>query len=437
MELGRAQTGWREWTAARLTARPEELSAVAYGFLLFFMLFCAYMMLRPVRETMGITGGVDNLQWLFLATFLATLIFIPLFGLLASKLPRARLLPASYVFAAATLTVLGTMMIVDPADVWLGRVFYVWLSVLNLFLISVAWSLMSDVFRSEQATRLFGSIAAGASAGALVGPIASGSLVAIVGHGGLLLLSAMLLLLTIPLANQLVRWRDTDPRTEDRSWNVGEALGGGVLSGLMLILRSPYLLGIGLMVVLLASVSTFLYFEQARIVAAAIPDPVRQTQIFSAIDVLVQALTIAVQLLVTGRIAQRMGITPLLTAIPLLMVGALGLLALAASFPLLIGIVVLRRVGEYALARPGREMLFTKVGQEARYKAKNVIDTVVYRGGDAISAWIKTAVDAVGAPAMLVGAGFAGAWALTGFWLGRAYDQDSEPTLDGSLRNAV
>jgi AAA family ATP:ADP antiporter len=158
-------------------------------------------------------------------------------------------------------------------------------------------------------------------------------------------------------------------------------------------------------------------------VQAAIPDPVRQTALFGRIDAVVQALTIAVQLLVTGRLAQRTGVTVLLTAIPLIMVLGFGLLAIASAFPLLIGIVVFRRVGEYALVRPGREMLFTRVGQEARYKAKNAIDTVVYRGGDAVSAWLKAAVDAIGAPAMLVGAALAGLWAMAGFLIGQYYDR--------------
>ena len=172
-----------------------------------------------------------------------------------------------------------------------------------------------------------------------------------------------------------------------------EPIGGSIMAGLTLLLRSPYLLGIGLFVVLLASVSTFLYFEQAELVAKAVPDPVQQTRLFSAIDAVVQALTLVVQLLMTARLARRMGVTILLTAIPILMVVGFGLLTVAAALPMLLVVVILRRVGEYALARPGREMLFTRVGLEERYKAKNVIDTVVYRGGDAASAGLRTAVE--------------------------------------------
>ena len=414
---------WRDRTARLLAADPAELPALIAGFALFFLLFAAYMMLRPVRETMGIAGGVDNLQWLFLATFLATLVFIPLFGTLAALLPRRSLLPASYIFSAASLAALGLLMGLDPVSVWVGRLFYVWLSVLNLFLISVAWSLMSDVFRAGQARRLFAQIAAGASLGALAGPLASGLLVALVGHGGLLLISSALLLSTLPFAAYLLRWKDAHGSGDSEGNGSSEPIGGSIAAGLTLLVRSPYLIGIALFVVLLASVSTFLYFEQAELIAAAVPDPVRQTQLFSAVDAIVQALTLVVQLLVTARLAKRMGVTVLLTAIPLLMVVGFGLLAVAAALPMLLLVVILRRVGEYAIARPGREMLFTCVGQEERYKAKNVIDTVVYRGGDAVSAWLRTGVESAGAQPLLAGMAFAGMWAAVGYWLGRGFDR--------------
>ena len=423
MDSAASSRSWRDWPARLLAVPAAELPALVGGFLLFFLLFAAYMMLRPVRETMGIAGGVENLQWLFLATFLATLVFIPLFGSLSALFPRRSLLPASYIFSAATLVGLGVLMTIDPANVWIGRIFYVWLSVLNLFLISVAWSLMSDVFRPDQARRLFAQIAAGASLGALGGPLISALLVAVVGHGGLLLISSALLLCTLPFASFLIRWNAGQPAASDSVYGNHEPIGGSIVAGLTLLVRSPYLLGIALFVILLASVSTFLYFEQAELIANAVPDPVRQTQLFSAIDALVQALTLVVQLLVTARLAKKMGVTVLLTAIPVVMVLGFGLLMVAAALPMLLLVVILRRVGEYALARPGREMLFTRVSQEERYKAKNVIDTVVYRGGDAFSAWIRTAVDSVGAQPMLAGMAFAASWAAVGYWLGRGFDR--------------
>jgi ATP:ADP antiporter, AAA family len=414
---------WRERVAGWLVADEAELPALISGFLLFFVLFTAYMMLRPVRETMGIAGGVDNLQWLFLGTFLATLLFVPLFGTFAALVPRRSLLPASYLFSAATLLALGLLMQFEPGNVWVGRVFYVWLSVLNLFLISVAWSLMSDTFSAEQARRMFAQLAAGASLGALAGPLLSGLLVAPIGHGGLLILSASLLLATLPFSGRLNHWSLNHPRDDERVTNPSEPIGGSIIAGLTLVARSPYLLGIALFVVLLTSVSTFLYFEQAQLIAETLPDPAEQTQLFSSIDVLVQALTLLMQLLVTARLARRLGVTVLLAAIPILMLLGFGLLLIAAALPVLLLVVVMRRVGEYALARPGREMLFTQVGQEARYKAKNVIDTVVYRGGDAISAWMRTAVDSIGGQPLIAGMALAGLWAVAGCLLGRRFDR--------------
>ena len=409
-----------------ITAEPREIPAVLSGFLLFFLLFAGYFMLRPVRETMGIAGGVDNLQWLFLGTFIATLVVVPLYGALAARIPRRLLLPATYLFFAATKIGFGFALLADPGDVWAGRAFYIWLSVYNLFVISIAWSLMADVFRPDQAKRLFAQIAAGASLGGLAGPIASGLLVAQIGHAGLLFLSAALLLASLLFVRRLFAWRAVHGLEPVRHDDPSRAIGGSIFAGLTETLRSPYLLGISLFVILLASVSTFLYFEQARMVEAEFPDPVRQTQVFSAIDAVVQGLTIFIQLFVTGQLAKRLGITFLLTAIPVAMMAGFGALAIVASFPVLVAVVMLRRVGEYALARPGREMLFAPLDPETKYKAKNAIDTVVYRGGDAISGWAKAGVDAISSSpvaAAVVGVGIAGAWAATGYSLGRAHDR--------------
>ena len=204
-------------------------------------------------------------------------------------------------------------------------------------------------------------------------------------------------------------------------------IGGSIWAGLTLILRSPYLLGISLFVILLTAVSTFLYFEQARVVEATFPDRTRQTQVFSAIDFVVQSLTIFVQIFVTGRLTRRLGVTVLLTAVPLVMMFGFGLLSLAATFPVLAFVMIVRRVGEYALVRPGREMLFTNVDAETKYKAKNAIDTAVYRGGDVLAAWANVGIVAIGttAAASVVGAIVAAIWGVTGWLLGRKHDRSA------------
>ena len=432
-----------------LGIRPGEHAAVVAAFGFFFCLFASYFMLRPVRETMGIAGGVQNLQWLFTATFVVMLAAIPLYGLCSARLPRRRFVPWVYAFFIANLLAFALATRARPDDVWLARVFYVWLSVFNLFVVSVAWSLMADVFRPEQARRLFPVIAAGASVGGLAGPLLSGWLVEPIGLTGLMLLSAVLLAATLPGCAWLFRWRaragagagagvgtvatpQGDGKTvADTAHHAGaprddprDPIGGSLLAGLTLIARSRYLLGIALFVILLSTASTFLYFEQARLVAETFPNRTEQTRVFSAIDAIVQAATIAIQLFFSGQVARRYGVTALLTVVPLAVAGGFVLLAIWPVFGVLAGVMVLRRVGEYALVRPGREMLFTAVDAETKYKAKNVIDTMVYRAGDAVSAWVKTGIDALaGHPAVVAvtGAALALVWGLLGWWLGRRH----------------
>ncbi|SPR99926.1 NTP/NDP exchange transporter [Cupriavidus taiwanensis] len=419
--------------------RSNEAGAVVAGFLFFFCLFASYFMLRPVRETMGIAGGVKNLQWLFTATFVVMLAAIPLYGAVCARLPRRRFVPWVYAFFIANLLAFAMATRALPDNVWLARVFYVWLSVFNLFVVSVAWSLMADVFRPEQARRLFALLAAGASAGGLAGPVLGGWLVPHIGLTGLMLLSAALLAATLPGVGWLFGWRrragagvgPPGQPVASATQDPANPIGGGLLAGLSLLLRSRYLLGIALFVILLATASTFLYFEQARLVAEVFPERTRQTQVFSALDAVVQALTILVQLFFTGRMARRYGVTVLLTAVPLAVAAGFVVLALLPTFGVLAGVMILRRVGEYALLRPGREMLFTVVDAETKYKAKNVIDTAVYRAGDAVSAWVKTGIDALsGHPATvaLAGAMLALAWAGLGWWLGRRHEGQLEPS---------
>jgi AAA family ATP:ADP antiporter len=412
------------WLSRLFGVRPHEAPAVAAGLVMFFLLFTGYFMLRPVRETMGVAGGVDNLQWLFTGTFLATLAVLPLFGWITSKVPRRRIVPWVFGFVVATLLGFGASLALQPDSIWAGRAFYIWVSVINFLLISLAWSVLADVFASAEAKRLFALIAAGASAGGLTGPILATALVQPLGHGGLMLLSSLFIGASAVAALWLHRWRDRHPFEGGESPTQRQRpLGGNPFAGATAVFRSRYLLGISLFVVLLATVTTFLYFEQARMVAELFPDRNRQTQVFGLIDTVVQTLAILTQLFVTGRIAQKLGVGVLLVGVPLVMAFGFLWLALAPVFAVFVVVMVARRAGEYAFVRPGREMLYTVVPAEDKYKAKNFIDTVVYRGGDALSAWVKRALDLLGehpALAMVIGAGIALVWAGTGFALGRA-----------------
>ncbi|MDQ8032646.1 MAG: MFS transporter [Bordetella sp.] len=403
--------------------QPGEAGVVAAGLLMFFLLFCGYFMLRPVREVMGLAGGVNNLQWLFTATFVATLVVLPLFGALASRIARAPLVAWVYGFFVLNLAGFALALQLRPDDVWVGRVFYVWLSVFNLLSISLAWSVLADVFTSRQAKRLFAIMAGGASLGGLVGPLLGTLLVAPLGHAGLLLLSALMLAASTASALGLLRWRGHHPLAREEAAERRKPLGGNPWSGATAVFRSPYLMGIALFVILLASANTFLYFEQARIVAEHFPDRTTQTQVFGMLDAVVQTLAILTQLFFTGRLAQRLGVSVLLVAVPLVVAAGFLALALAPVFAVFAVVMVVRRAGEYALVRPGREILFTVIPAEQKYKAKNFIDTVVYRGGDAVSGWLKRGLDLLGdhpALAMFIGAGLAVGWAATGLSLGRA-----------------
>ncbi|KAF1724836.1 NTP/NDP exchange transporter [Pseudoxanthomonas japonensis] len=412
------------WLARLFNVHDHEAPVVGAGLAMFFLLFAGYFMLRPIRETMGVAGGVDNLQWLFTGTFAATLVVLPLYGWIASKVARRRIVPWVFGMVVASLLAYGAAMLATPDDVWLARTFYIWVSVINLLMISLAWSVLADVMESHEAKRLFALIAAGASLGGLAGPLLTTLLVKPLGHGGLMLFSAVLIGASAATATWLHRWRDRHPLPAGASSSEQRQrpLGGNPFAGATAVFRSPYLLGIAFFVLLLATVTTFLYFEQAKLVAERFTSKEEQTQVFGLIDTVVQTLAILSQLFITGRIAQKLGVGVLLVAVPMIMAGGFLWLALSPVFAVFVVVMVVRRAGEYAFVRPGREMLYTVVPAEQKYKAKNFIDTVVYRGGDALSGWVKRALDVLAehpAAAMFIGAGVAAAWAVTGVALGR------------------
>ncbi|PIA74639.1 MFS transporter [Ectopseudomonas toyotomiensis] len=417
--------------AVAINAQRNELWPALAGFTLFFCLFSGYFMLRPIREAMGIVSGVENLQWLFTATFVVMLIAVPLFAWLSSRVPRIHFIDWVYGFFTLNLALFALLFFSAEESVWLARSFYVWISVYNLFVVSVAWSLMADVFDSEQAKRLFAFIAAGASVGGLVGPALSALLVSTLGQSGLILLAAVLLAVALSLKQVLMRWREEGGAGRAgavRAESPRRPVPGNPFSGLMRVLSSPYLFGIAGFVILLATASTFLYFEQARLVAELFPDRAAQVRVFGVIDFVVQAGALIAQLFITGRVARRMGVRVLLACVPLLVcVGFIGL-ALMPTFAMLAALMIVRRIGEYAFVRPGREMLFAPLDAESKYKAKNFIDTVVYRAGDAMSGWLKSLLDMLAQGAWLValvGAACAALWGLLGWYLGGQADQRS------------
>jgi ATP:ADP antiporter, AAA family len=411
------------------TVEAHELRAVVAAFSLFFFMWAGYFAVRPVRETVAINFiGRENVADLWLYTALFSILIVPVYGTIVSRLRRSVFLPAIYATVAVLFVFVGVALQTGGMTSLIGKVFYVFISVMNLFLLSMFWSFLLELFDKGQTKRLFGVIAAGGSAGALAGPFVSDMTVGTIGASGLLYLGAAMFAIAIVCQRVLLGvWthRTTAVAAEDRP------LGGNVFAGFSLILRSPYLVGIALFIVGISAVSTFLYFEQLRIVEVTFSDSAAQTQAFARIDWLVQAITVVAQLFVTGRVATRFGVTALLTAVPAIMV--LGFLVLAGStaFAVFVSIVIVRRAGEYAFVRPGREMLWSPLDKETKYKAKSTVDVPVYRGADYVVAQAQNAISSAGMSAsgvMVIAAGVAALWGVVGWWLGSRFERGAAVT---------
>ncbi len=382
----------RSWLNRILKTEPHELPALLWAFFYFFCLLCSYYILRPVRDEMGIQGGVDKLQWLFSATFVAMLIAVPFFGFLSARFPRQRLIPFVYYFFAANLLLFFVLMQNAADKVVIARSFFVWVSVFNLFVISVFWSFMADIFSNEQARRLFGVVAAGGSTGAIVGPLITSLFVGKIGTSFLLLFSIGFLLLSTLAVAKLSGWA----KIHSVSQKEAPPIGGSIWAGIKLTFKSPYLIGTSVYLLFLTLLATLIYFEQVRLVADQIKDSAARTRLFAQIDLVVNTLTLLVEIFFTNRLIGRFGVAILLMVLPLLNVIGFGALVIAPTLAVLVVFQALRRVIEYALARPVREILFTVVSREEKYKAKNFIDTVIYRGGDALSGWLSSFLKGMG-----------------------------------------
>lgn len=390
---------WR-WRLRRLVdVHPGEGRAVIWSFCYFFAVLGGYYILRPIRDEMGVTAGIDQMHWLFTGTFVAMLLVVPAFGWLTSRYRRQQFLPYSYYFFIANILAFYALFESGIAVRQVAAGFFIWLSVFNLFVVSVFWSFMNDLFSNRQARRLFGFIAAGGTLGAIAGPAVTASLVQQMGTAPLLLISAGLLGVAVLCIRRLIAWqaesRDGDDAASVQTDHDG-AMGGGILDGIRLVAASPYLLGICLLILLYASLSTFLYFQQAQIVKATFDDPQARTAVFAAIDLAVNTLTLLTQFFATGRLVRWLGLGRTLALIPTLLGLGFLLLGLFPLLPVLITVQVLRRAGNYAIMRPAREMLYVVLTREQKYKAKNVIDTVVYRGGDALSSWLYAGLRGLG-----------------------------------------
>ncbi len=431
------------WRALRrvLDVQPAELPALGLCWLYILALLSAYYILRPIRDAAGIAGGVNQLPWLFTGTLGAMLAFNIPFAWLVRVLPRSRFIPIAYRFFALNLLLFAAAMhwAGPTQSVWVGRVFFIWLSVFNLFVVSVFWAMIVDVFNAEQGKRLFGFIAGGATVGAILGSSVVSVNADLVPAFVLLLVAAALLEVSVQCVGRLSRIsRTLDQRREGDKEQA--AVGGGVLSGIRAALGSPYLLNVSLFLLLYALTSTLLYYQQASIAHDMFANRRAQTQFFANVDLAVNVLTLVIQVFLTGRITRRLGVGRTLATLPA--ISTLGFAALAAvpALGCVVTYLVARRASNFALARPSREVLFTVVDREDRYKAKAFIDTFVYRLGDQAGIWLAAALTAWGwslTAVSLVAVPLSVIWLANALWLGRQQERRAAATPAAAVSQPV
>jgi AAA family ATP:ADP antiporter len=419
---GRARVdGWPGRLAGLLNARPEEFGGMLAAFLCAFCMFSSYSILRPIRETMGITSGVSTLPALFWGTFIAMLAVQPIYGWLTSRFRRSTFLPWVYLFFILNILGFYAWFNAQADHTWIARAYFIWVSVFNLFVVAVFWSLMADVFSRDQAGRLFGFIAAGISLGGLFGPFLGQRLAEPLGTINLLLVSALLLGGSLAFLMRVLHWHRRHGENVAAGADRDARLGGTALAAFRQVASSPYLALLALFVLLLTWVSTFLYLEQQAMVAEVFASRDERTRFFSTIDFWVQAGSLTTQLLLFGRLFRWLGLRALLVSVPLLMAAGYAVLALYPQFAVLVAVMMVRRIGEYSITRPSRDTLYTVVSREERYKAKSLIDTFVYRGGDATAASLHALLKTIGLGVSGIawfGAAIAGAWAVVAWTLG-------------------
>ena len=421
--------------------KPAEVLALLIACLYFYLLLCAYYIIRPIRDEMVIANGVGNIQWLMLLTMLVLVSITPLFGWVTTRFRTRQFLSYCTLFFALHLVIFFFLFNVEERSIYVTRGFFVWVNVFNMFIVSLFWSFMNDVFTQVQAKRLFAFIAAGGTAGALSGPIITTTLVESIGLSYLLLISASVLACSVLTINWLVRWANPSMSAEQNSKSAPEsnrtALKGSIWGGFTLIAKSPYLIGICLFIALYAISITFVQIQQAQLVGAAYTDPTERTKLFSQIDLAVNALTLILQIFITSKIIQWLGFRFTLLLIPLGVTLGFGLMAASPLLAVMIGMEIFRRSGDYAIMKPTREMLFSVVSREEKYKAKNFIDTAILRTGNTGSAWLFAGLRSLGASAASIGGisiALGAAWCATAYWLGSQYTKLSQPSNESQLK---
>ncbi len=408
-----------------VNARPGEMPALVAAFLYNFLLFSAYYILRPLRDSMGVAGGVENLDDLFGWTLVGMLVAVPVYGWISGRFRRAVFLPWIYAFFVVQLLGFWFVFRLLADDAPTARVFFVWVSVFNLFVVSVFWSFMADLFDREQAKRVFAFIAAGASTGGILGASIPAFFAETLGDVNLLLVSSALLAGTILPIRYLLRWSSARVPAGERLDE--RPIGGNPFAGFKRVFTSGYLSGIALFVFLMAAVSTFLYLQQAELLQVHFPERSERTAFLGRIELVVNIGVVLLQMFAVGRLTTRFGLPVMIVSVPLFVVAGFLLIAASPTLATLVGVYVFRRLGQYAIVRPCREMLYTTVDRESKYKAKNVNDTLVYRTSDFVVAKGHDAFVSAFAASLTwvawLGAGIAALWAMVAYLLGRAHER--------------
>ncbi len=422
-----------------LRLERHEYLAVAWSFAYFFCVLSSYYIIRPVREAMAVGGGPDTIPFLFIATFLTMLVVTPIFGWIASRYPRRVFLPWIYLFFASNALIFWAVfsLAVDQGKdyVWLGRIFFVWISIFNLFVVSVFWSFMADIYTREQGRRLFGVIAAGGSIGALLGGAATSLLVKPIGFQNLFPISAALLLLAVFCIAKLRRWVATVHDHDDADTVASnKPLGGNPFSGITHIISSKYFGGIVISSVIASLLGTALYMFTAKLVEVEIPSPDERTQFFSNINNATNALALIGQLLIVKHVVKRFGIGISLSLLPIASIVGFALLAVDPVLGVVAILTVVRRALGFGFGKPTSDMLYSVVTPEEKYKTKNFIDTAVYRGSDVIGTWSVQLMWGLGVAGIsIVMLPFAVLWAMVALWLGRAYRRQARQLRDSGV----
>jgi ATP:ADP antiporter, AAA family len=406
--------------------KPDEIRALWLGFVFFFVVLGGYYVVKPIRDEIGAANGVDKLSWMFTGTMLTMILANVLFSAIVARMSRRRFLPIAYRFFIVNLALFycAFRFLGAAAQFWVGVAFFIWVSVFNVFVVTLFWAFMTDVFNTDQGKRLFGFISVGGTVGGILGGLVTGALVKKIGPSNLFIASALML----EAAAWCVKFFPADFKRDDASSASPEAataekpIGGGIISGIAHVFRSSYLLGICAFMFLYAITTTFIYFQLADVTGHQFHDRAARTVFFAHLDVWVNFLTVLVQIFLTGRLLKWFGVGPTLAFLPVLSVIGFVAMGITPALGLLAVFQVMRRAGNFAVTRPAREVLFIVLRREDKYKAKSFIDTFIYRLGDQIGAWSYSLLSWLGlglTGISFVAAPLAAIWCALSIWLGR------------------